>query len=315
MVCLAHDPPRFGPIIQDADIAKLGRDIGKNTHLQELQLSGFGGEHDIDKTHQPFQLLCEGINGNKFIKTLYVYNFNQLSGEIYQLLTLFLASNNNLQHINMEGGRLNREEMCLIASRLIRQNRPLELLNLRKNTIGDDLVQELAIASSKNPELIPKRLDLGQNGIGQDGCKYLSTLLQDQECSMKELIPSNCVNIDDNSAIILANVIVEDNTLEKMNILSGTSITSIGCDAFLKTLCNITTTDATYCSNHTLYDLVNLSWNYILLPIELRQYLIMNEERDKRTVACHKVFMNHFSDKINMQLFENITSDLLVALI
>ena len=88
------------------------------------------------------------------------------------------------------------------------------------------------------------------------------------------------------------------------------SITNVGWSAILNLLCNRSNIDATWSSNHTLYDIGDISVegsdqdsddsdtdeDEVKMPAKLYDLLEMNKLADKKQVARMKVIEHHFSE-------------------
>ena len=297
-VCLAPDHPGNGPIIEDAEIGELGRDIGRNTSLRKLEFNGRVPNMTLASRRFPEGDIDEA-------RRLFLSNGLQLSKETFQLLSPILENNNTLQYLSLCYCNIGREEIRWLATSLAKREIPLDDLHLPCNRIDDDSVRELIMAFHENPGFFPKKLSLSFNSIGQNGCDLIAHLLQDPMCPMEELNLQANRDINDAAAIVLANALVGNRTLNKLD-LASTGVTITGFDSFLRTICDTSTIKTTYASNHTLQYLH-------FRPPDLRQHLELNRNNDKKAVARHKVLMHHFSGDINMQPFEEMTQDLLLG--
>ena len=72
-IYLTENPPQFGPIVEDVKIGQFGRDIGKATCLEKLELDWSNGIGiRTDEAMQRLKALCTGLNQNTSIWTLYL---------------------------------------------------------------------------------------------------------------------------------------------------------------------------------------------------------------------------------------------------
>ena len=326
------------PLMSDDEIADLGRDIGKNTHLLELELLGdkFNGIENIEEARQKFQLICEGICQNRSIETLSVTCSCQLTGNFFEFLSTFLENNINLTCVVVCECNLNREGMRSLVAALARGGSHLYELKLCKN----DLVEEAFIALHENPAVIPKKLTFSYNGIDEDKCKAIATLLQDRTCTVEIIDFCEARKIDDGCIIQLANALAGNMTLKELQ-LSKTSTRNAGLRAFSQSLCSTASIDATYNSNHALQV---LAYGHLdsasesedesdderdhereydsdaeenvdnLVRSNLRYYLRWNENENKTMVARQKVFTQHYlrDFRFSMNAFHSMPPDLLV---
>lgn len=328
---------RNGPIIAEADIGELGRDIGNSTHILRLELLGAdkydGGfkEYNIDEARRKFQLLCQEMSQNRSIKDLHLSDFYTLGGDMRQFLTPFLetniASNSNLQCISLKNCNISLEGMDSLVTHLMRRGAPfdeLSLVNCGINDIDDDFVEALVMKFRENPTLTPKKLALASDSIGQNGWGFVATLLKDPRCTMEVLDLSSNFKIKTETIIVFANALAENSILQEL-LLRQTFYTTTGLRACSQCLCNTTSIEATYSSNHTL-QVVSFNPTSFLLDessddsdddsdnayFEFNQNLGWNKNANKKVVARRKVFQHHFLHNFKMEPFEGMAPELLV---
>ena len=307
----------WGPVIQDTKMKELGQDIANNTSVKDLSLhpnfydetTPSPHEDEIERKRQNFLLICEGFHNNQSIEKLHLH------GTIIQFLLQFLTpflmqSTNVLQEITLGKCELGHEEINLFATCLISRAVPLDKLTL----IGvEEGINELALAFHDNPGLFPKKFyaTLLNRIIGLDECTSMAHLLQDSRCTMEELsiMPSNksYFRIRDDRPIVIANALAGNETLYKLDLGYFIPLRVIA-EAFYKTMCNPSTINSTYTSNHTLCELDD----YVVGHYTLSQYLHMNSDDDKKAVARHKVLRHHFSGQFSMNEFEKMKPELLM---
>ena len=179
---------------------------------------------------QHFQSLCEGFHRNRSIEKAVLKHCGRLGAGIFQLLTPFLESNNNLQSMGFSMCPLNREGMPSLMAPLMRQRRPLNKLEFQWNGINDDLVEGLVMGVRDNPALCPKTINLSSNIISVIGCGLFATLLQDTSCMIEELNFYGSGGVGDTSAMLLADALVGNITLRVL-VLGGRGITATGLRA------------------------------------------------------------------------------------
>ena len=235
LVSIARDPRSGSSISAAVDIAQVGRDIGSNTNLKDLQLDDLHclDHQDVSLASFTFGLLCEGINRNKSIEALTVSNFSHNQWYIGQSLGPLLANCPTLRSLClMTGGGYTRspENMRLLVAPLLERNHPLDELCFIEAGVNDDMLIELVELFLKSPILVPIKLQIAACELGLAGCQALAKLLKSPNCTMKELdIPDNY--IEDDGAACLANAMARNNTLELLS-LEGNRITTTGWEAF-----------------------------------------------------------------------------------
>ena len=312
-VSFARDRPLFGPIITDAKIGELGRAIGKHTHLVHLVLNAKVSSTNFDDVRRIFQLLCEGLNQNQSIKKISLSGDNNFCGEMCQFLNPFFQNNSNVHFILLNGG-LNLEGTRWLVAPLMARRSCLKTLVLQDNGIDDILVEQFVTAMLVgNSGLAPKEMFLCNNNIGQYGCNLIARLLEDPNCMMEVLTLVGNRNVNNNAAIRFANALTKNKTLKRL-FLNGTSINKTGWNSFSSTLCNKTSVNETYSSNHTVQSLGWFDPGNNPLPSDLKQYLELNHE-DTETAALRKVLMHHFTREFSMDPFKKMKLPLLVNIL
>ena len=143
-----------------------------------------------------------------------------------------------------------------------------------------------------------KKLHLGHNNIGNAGCAALATLLEDPHCSLHH-ISLNTNNISNEGVIAIANSLANNKKLQRLYLGNNQFDESVVQDIFSNILCNTSSINDTYASNHTLETL--------RLPFgvsgQLLSSLNTNEHTDKSHVAIKKILKYH--PNIDMEpLFE-----------
>ena len=98
-------------------------------------------------------------------------------------------------------------------------------------------------------------------------------------------------NLGDDGALILADALARNCKLKTLN-LGDNTITSEGYSSFSKILCDTTSVNNTFLSNHTLEGL-----GYVLpgiMPANVRASLVLNKSsEDKKQVAIKKILKHH----------------------
>ena len=267
------------------DLFRLGTAIGKNTHLTSLVIISNGERHDRDheiplRTSHKFY---EGLKRNSSICTLklcscntdviheilnaYQQKSNQLTTLVFRDCNLPLQNAGNCV-INTLTNCTNIEDICIVHCGLtdqqlipmleaIKGHCSLERINLRSNRIGNESCKSLSLFL-ENPNSKLKSLGLHNNNIGNEGVEVLASSLRNNHQLRRLYLGSNQIDPD---------------------ILS---------DVFSRLLCDASSINNTYSSNHTLSKISNG-----VLSERLQSLLNMNEDKNKRLVAIEKIFQHH----------------------
>ena len=311
----------------------LGRGIGNNIHLRELELTSGAGINYCYGGKEAFLLLCEGISQNRSIETVsFVDHYARFGADLIQSLTPFFEHNNNLKSITFRG---TDTTSSLLVAPLMRRVTPLETLDLGSSLVDSESVEALVAALQDNPTMTPKSICLRNNFIFTDACRSLATLLQDPRCKL-EILDLSFNTLDDSSAILFANALIGNTNLKQFIMKdkdedeeNDDALKTSGFRAFSQTLCNTTNINTTYASNHTLqvlhckgnleydldYDSDDDTETELELHSDISQYLIWNSNENKKIVARKKVFMKHFVNNFTMEPFEGMEPELLVCVL
>ena len=148
-----------------------------------------------------------------------------------------------------------------------------------------------------------ENLDLSKNHIGRDGCEALATLLE-KENSVLKCLSLTKTRIDNECISVIVNALRNNKTLEKLNLSKNKRITESGWKCILDLICDSTSINSTYLSNHTLQglgvDLLRLaqSTNSSELQTVLCRLtrMLSNNEFCSAFAARRKIWDTHFDE-------------------
>eukprot|EP00984_Skeletonema_dohrnii_P026065 scaffold15321_cov83-Skeletonema_dohrnii-CCMP3373.AAC.3 len=168
----------------------------------------------------------------------------------------------------------------------------LKHLDFESCRINDEGLQALSGGAAKHC----KDLQLtGNDSITALGLRHLSTSLQSDSCRLENLY-LGWMNIGDDGAEVLARGLIGNKLLQCLHLHDDDddfAITRAGWSAFSAVLCDTSTVNNTYLSNHTVQELwsdYHADDGYIDEEIVL--YLQLNKEHPKYAARC-KILMNH----------------------
>ena len=166
----------------------------------------------------------------------------------------------------------------------------LQELNLDNNAIDDVGVDDLAGVLANNNRL--QSVHLSDNIVTVRGCQSLATMLQNPNSSLEELRLYNN-RFGDEGAITFANALAANSKLKALG-LGDNDITVEGWSSFSKVLCDTSSINNTFLSNHTLGDLAYNKISPSNMPVDVRALLALNRSsEDKRQVAMEKILKHH----------------------
>ncbi|EJK66341.1 hypothetical protein THAOC_12749 [Thalassiosira oceanica] len=131
-------------------------------------------------------------------------------------------------------------------------------------------------------------LNIWGNTLCPGGTRVIASSLANPECRLEYLYLSQS-NIGDDGTAILADSLRNNQSLVLIS-LGNNNITERGWNAILSILCDTSSINATYNSNHTLQDLDGYD---VLIPQDVEMMLHLNQGKDKRRVAANKILQSH----------------------
>ena len=279
------------------DYSALGAAIANNTYLKRLEVQ-LSDELPLTVADGGFY---DGLKSNSSIHELMLrcYDSNIAGGTVQEILEAYQENSNYLTEIIIQNASLqNGGENIIVAT--LRSCRNLQRVELNYCGISDE--QLLPIVDTIRGHCMLEELDLYANRIGNAGCETLATLLIDPNCNTRNLhLGNNTINNEGATAI--ANSLTNNNKLQKLylygsrcsNPIDQTSIQGV----FSNILCNTTSNNSLYASNHTL--------KMLHLGQQLEQHLLslleLNEDTNKSHVAMKKILQNHSNIDVE-SLFE-----------
>ena len=270
-----------------SDYLRLGTAIGNNTHLTKLIVAP-DDEDPLNATNNEF---FNGLKRNSSISDLGLRcnQHNLVGGVEHEILKSYQKINNNLTGLCINEAVLDNGG-CNVITETLRWCRNIKTINLGDNSITDD--QLLPIVEAIRGKRMLEKLLLYGNRIGNIGCQAIATLLGDPNTKLQDLrLFDN--NINNEGATAIADSLA-NNTKLKWLYLDENPFEPSVVGIFGRALCNISSVNTTYRSNHTL--------KYLLLSNNEQQWqhadhlvtlLNLNEETNKSHVATKKILKYH----------------------
>jgi Ran GTPase-activating protein (RanGAP) involved in mRNA processing and transport len=255
----------------------LGTLLKNNHNLTEISVEN--GELGVGDTRQ----LSLAIGScSKSLTTFELGNTEIRDGQLVDIVAA-LSMHPQLTTLNFTGMSIGRNECTALSTLLRCTTTQLETLNLCNNLIDDEGVECIVNALTNVNTL--KELHLGSNrSFTIRGWRLVSTLLETPGCKLETIDIENN-NIGDDVAQLFANTLANNSTLKTLS-LYGNSITAEGWASFSKLLCDKSSVNKTYLSNHTL---VNVGLSSVINA----SLYANNKSEDKRVVAMSKILKEH----------------------
>jgi len=278
----------IGSAEEGFDFNRLGKAIATNTHLTSCNV--YLRDIALNVTDRGFY---DGLKQNTSIYkliiecgTAYIHDFRVG----YEILKAYQENNNRLKVINiLRATNLHNEGAIEIATTL-QCCTNIRYINLFQCNITANQLLPMIEAMRGCSSL--EQLFLNDNLIGNGGCEALATLLKDPNCNIQtiQLLDNHIRN---EGAIFIANSLAKNTKLKELNLshnpinfyqhMEGGSVE----DSFCKSLCNTSSINDTYLSNHTF---VSLRLNHRELA---NIFLQLNKGTNKTHVAIKKIIKHH----------------------
>lgn len=312
------------------DIKRFYRELRCNKSIKKVQFYGCSGMNPIEEEMAFFfqnnynlttihmedcQMKAEGVRQlelaiggcSKSLKQLRLIDTERYGedgrAEDIDLANVITAIGNHtqLEELDLNNNSIGlfcREELPALAT-TFRAATQLKTLNLYLNDIDDEGIEALVDSLSNGNQL--QELNLSANReITISGWMAVATLLEMPDSKLEKLdISGNFIR--DEEACIFASALRSNSSLKTLD-MKGNFVTTEGWWHFSRLLCNISSFNNTYLSNHTLEYVLVCSDERFHTPPVVHSYLVLNRSRgDKWKVAMAKMFLNH--SHIDMQPF------------
>ena len=260
---------------------KLGLAITTNTNLKDLKVHiDIFNSVNIIAHHQEFY---NGLKHNSSIRRLEIHGGVE-RGMGYVILKSYEVNNKQLTSLRISNANLQNEVPIAIAN-TVRRCAKLQKLELSSCHITNE--QLLPIIESIRKHTLIRELNLCLNRIGNDCCESLATLLEDPNSNIG-ILQLQHNDIGNLGVIAIANSLT-NNTKLRCLYFDGNPITLSSLeDVFSKLLCNTSSIDNTYSSNHTLAE---LHFPDFVQPCG--SLLLFNEGTNKKHVVMKKMLRYH----------------------
>jgi Ran GTPase-activating protein (RanGAP) involved in mRNA processing and transport len=244
---------------------------------------------DLDETnigmHGGMGVLATGLSRNMSLKCLCLSG-NSIDNEGVNALVSGLPKGCKLEELHLSDNGVFSAAGLKSLSSIFQTVSNLKQLHLRGNAIDDNGLKALVEGMTNCCSLT--KLDLSHNeSVTADG---LRALLRSDHCSLKELELWG-MRIGDERAVALADGLVGNKSMERLYFCPGSSgITDVGWSAFSRLLCDTSSVNNTFLSNHTLTNIGGYESHGP--PVMTRFYLFLNNFCIHR-VSILKILMHH----------------------
>ena len=233
---------------------------------------------------------------------------NDLTDRGLKRIIRALSLHENIEGLTVSDNNVGREGCRALGRYLTFMSSKLKDLNLSYNRIDDEglslLVDGLGATTIDTDEEVHncalKQLCLtGNASISSAGLRTVTSLLTTPTCNLEQLWLYH-MNIGDEGASVLADGLAKNKSLRKLWFNPATcGITSTGWNRFATLLCDATTINNTYLSNHTIELIGKHYTNYApsddQIPHGIRRHLRLHNHVQLTTkhIAYCKIMKHH----------------------
>jgi Ran GTPase-activating protein (RanGAP) involved in mRNA processing and transport len=286
--------------IGDRGVQALASSLASNGMLLELHLSNnIIGDKGLE-------MLAAGLIHNRALRVLSISGNTAITDTGVRAISRILQSRTTsgleklrLDRINLGdgGGKILADALSINKSLV-----SLSLLCVGGMSIGNEGLRALSVGLSRNSTL--RELDLsGNTAITAAGLHSLKWYFRSPLCALETLFIKS-INFGDKGAYALADALARNKSLKRLLFSEG-GITSKGWKAFLKFLCDTSSPNSLYLSNHTLTELGG--WGPTRagsVRQSITTWLGKNNECDTRNLAAKTKILHFFPDLDMMPLFQ-----------
>jgi hypothetical protein len=282
----------------------LGRFLGNTHNLSHLEFQG------IMIGHEDAQNLATAL-GRIHHNSLKRLSMDQceIGDEGLAEIATPLRSHPQLTVLQLFGNNIGRDGCVALGNTLSSwpHSNKLQILNITGNAIDDGGLHALVSGMMNCRSL--KNLSLGGNrSITGTGFRSLSPLLQSEAHSL-EYLSLYDINFGNDGAMALAEGLKGNKFLKGLSFdVETAGITTIGWSAFSTLLCDTSTINSTYLSNHTLTRIG--CYNNEGTPQRIRIRLSINNYSDRDAAIC-KILRSH--PDLDMEPFFKLNMQFLPA--
>ena len=284
--------------ITDNDIIPLGDALLSNSLLTTLDLSGSMSAYYSQEETPPPPITDDGwavffgyLSNNRISLEDLRIPFKCIGNESAVSLANALSTNTKLKCLDLayHDESISAAGWQTFFGILQNSNLALEELQLGNNNIDDVGVEAMVNVLADNSSL--SSLSLSSNrSITSRGWRSISTLFGHPNPGLKEIDLSYNGNIDDETVTHFATALAGNTSLKVLQLSSVDGITLMGWNTLANMLCDTSTIDGLYASNHTLHAV------YAHSPDDINVLLDMNKNKDKVEVARQKILRYHFKN-------------------
>ena len=253
----------------------------ENCRLEHLVLI------DINIGDDEMAVLATGLASLPTLKWLKLYGMS-ISDQGLQDFVRGLV-NCTLEELDISGNTMTVSGLRSLG-KLVRRTTSMHSLSLVDSAVSDEGLQSFVEGMANCCNLRDLYLSCNRL-ITANGLASLTSLFRAKHCTLCTLFLYG-IRLGDDGAVALANGLVGNKSLTELRFSSTDSgITARGWAAFSRLLCDTSSVNNTYLSNHTL-EMVGCSTRRDT-PSDIQEYLKLNESQNHGDAAICKILDSH----------------------
>jgi len=225
---------------------------------------------------------------NKSLKIFGIYDSNLQDGQLVHIITA-LSMHPQLTELHLSDVNIGRNESMALATLLRWTTNKLQKFSFSDSGINDEGL-EVLINALLNVNTLQELSMSSNRSITITGWKAVLSLFETTDSKLNTVHMNNN-NVGDDGALVFANALTNNSTLKTFG-LRNSGITAEGWKSLSKLLCDASTVNNTYLSNHTLKGFGSSS-SHTTVTDDVRSLLALNRNADKQQVAITKILRNH----------------------
>eukprot|EP00984_Skeletonema_dohrnii_P011908 scaffold4777_cov120-Skeletonema_dohrnii-CCMP3373.AAC.10 len=265
--------------IGDEGLQALSASLANSNELETLRLSYNGSFSAIG-----LKSLAHALPAALNLKELHLSS-NSINDEGLKALAVGLTNHNTLERLDLSRNAISSEGLQALTAA---NTSSLRWLSLERNAIDDEAVKALVEGMENLCNI--EALTLSRNRVTASGLSVLTTLFHRENCSLKE-IDLHGMYIGDGEAEVLAEGSRGNTSLTKL-FCDQSNVTALGWSAFSRLLCDTSSVNNTYLSNHTLEVIGCRYGNLYGIPSSIQRYLKLNRQSQYDVPIC-KILVSH----------------------
>ena len=308
--------------IDDVGLIQLGRVIKESATLKVLDLSS----NETATSHGWSRILSDVCIHNSALVRLSLYS-TDIDNDCLVTLASWMTNNSRLKYLDLASNeQVSLDGWLAFFGVLHDTNSGLETLDISNNQISLSsapfmdvqegfgiIVKTLQLVSTMVNSLgslrSMKKLDLSSSLVSLPSWNWagsLANILHNQSCDLESLSLTHN-DIEDEGVISFSAALANNNSLRELKLNGSISVISdLGWGALTKALCDMSSIEATYTSNHTLHCVSSEDDDDDDdMPYSLEELLYINKYNTTSKAAREKIIKYHMlkDDGIDVGVF------------